>query len=208
ENGRIGEVINHDGLQFSIVPRTGEEGSTFSKTRTVQINIVPVGSMATYYSSSFSICPKGQAADILSLGIIQPEGRKSEDFLNNLMYEVNEDGVADKRQVAGNTTEFIQERLALITQELDSVEGGLADFKRENQFMDVLSGAQEFQLKSNMAEQQIFDIELQLSIIRSVESRLNSGDDYTLLPLILGSLESKIAAPITTYNTLVLQRNA
>src|SRR5690606_11273864 len=138
----------------------------------------------------------------------QPEGRKSEDFLNNLMYQFNEDGVADKRQVAGNTTEFIQERLALITQELDSVEGGLADFKRENQFMDVLSGAQEFQAKSSMAEQQIFDIELQLSIIRSVESRLNSGENYTLLPSNLGIQESGISGLITTYNSLVLERNA
>src|SRR5690606_26156967 len=116
----------------------------------------------------------GRAMDILSLGLVHHENRKSEDFLNNLMYQFNEDGVADKRQVALNTTEFIQERLELITQELDSVEGGLADFKRENQFMDVASGASEFRSKSSMAEQQIFDIELQLSIIKSVEARLNS----------------------------------
>lgn len=205
---KIGEVITHDGLQFSIIPRTGEEGSTFSKTITVQINIVPVENIASFYSSSMSIGPKGKAADILSLGIVQPEGRKSEDFLNNLMYQFNEDGVADKRQVALNTTEFIQERLELITQELDSVEGGLADFKRENQFMDVASGAAEFQSKSSMAEQQIFDIELQLSIIRSVESRLNSGEDYTLLPSNLGIQESGISGLITTYNSLVLERNA
>lgn len=205
---RIGEVITHDGLQFSIIPRTGEEGSTFSRTRTVQINIVPVESMATYYSSSLTIGPKGKAADILSLGIVQPDSRKSEDFLNNLMFQFNEDGVADKRQVAGNTTEFIQQRLALITEELDSVEGGLADFKRENQFMDVASGAAEFQSKSSMAEQQIFDIELQLSIIRSVESRLNSGENYTLLPTNLGIQESGISGLITTYNSLVLERNA
>src|SRR5690606_11436144 len=112
------------------------------------------------------------------------------------------------RQVALNTTEFIQERLELITQELDSVEGGLADFKRENQFMDVASGAAEFQSKSSMAEQQIFDIELQLSIIRSVESRLNSGEDYTLLPSNLGIQESGISGLINTYNSLVLERNA
>src|SRR5690606_20231025 len=161
-----------------------------------------------YYSSSLSIGPKGKAADILSLGIIQPEARKSEDFLNNLMFQFNEDGVADKRQVAGNTTEFIQERLALITQELDSVEGGLADFKRENQFMDVASGAAEFQSKSSMAEQQIFDIELQLSIIRSVQSRLISGEDYSLLHSYLGIQMLGICDLITTYNSLVLERNA
>ncbi len=206
---RIGEVITLDGLQFSIVPRaTVGKASTFGKTRTVQINIVPVETMATYYSSAMTIGPKEKAADILSLGIVQPDNRKSEDFLNNLMIQFNEDGVADKRQVALNTTEFIQERLELITSELDSVEGGMADFKRENQFMDVASGAAKFQSKSSMAEQQIFDIELQLSIIRSVESRLNSGEDYSLLPTNLGIQEGGISGLISTYNALVLERNA
>ncbi len=206
---KIGEVITHDGLQFSIVPRrSGGERSSFGRTKTVQINIVPVDNMATFYNYALTIGPKGKAADILSLGIVQPDSRKSEDFLNNLMHQFNEDGVADKRQVALNTTEFIQERLELITMELDSVEGGMADFKRDNRFMDVSSGAQEFQSKSVQAEQQIFDIELQLSIIRSVQERLNSGEEYSLLPSNLGIQESGISGLISAYNALVLERNA
>src|SRR5690606_16244361 len=163
-----------DNLEFTIIPRPNEGNSTFRKSRNVQIVVKPVSQVTNEYISSLVLRPKGKAMDILSLGMIQPESKRSEDFLNNLMFQFNEDGVADKRQVARSTTEFIQERLELITQELDSVEGGMADFKRDNQFMDVLSGASEFRSKSSMAEQQIFDIELQLSIIKSVEARLNS----------------------------------
>ncbi len=204
---KIGEVIQHDGLQFSIVPRTGAE-SSFNRTRTIQIVIVPVTEVATFYSSALIIGPKGKAADILSLGITQPESQRSEDFLNNLMFRFNEDGVTDKRQVALSTTEFIQERLELITEELDSVEGGMADFKRENQFMDVASGAAEFQGKSTQAEQQIFDLEMQLNIIRSVEGVLNSRQGYQLLPANLGIQDGGISGLISTYNSMVLERNA
>ncbi|MEP6262968.1 MAG: polysaccharide biosynthesis tyrosine autokinase [Gillisia sp.] len=203
----IGEIIQHDGLEFSILPRTGAE-STFDKTRTVQIAIVPVSQMASFYSSALAIGPKGRAGAILSLGITQPENQRSEDFLNNLMIQFNEDGVADKRQVALSTTEFIQERLQLITQELDSVEGGLADFKRDNRFMDVGSGAQEFKSKSLQAEQQIFDIEMQLNIISSVEGLLNSREGFQLLPANLGIQEGSISGLISTYNSMVLERNA
>ncbi|MFN4764387.1 GumC family protein [Gillisia sp. Q332] len=203
----IGEIIELDGLNFSIIPRSGANTS-FKNTKTVQINIRPVDLVAGDYIAKLVIAPKGKAADILSLAIVQEESSKSEDFLNNLMYQFNADGVTDKRQVALSTTEFIQDRLELITSELDSVEGGMADFKRENQFMDVVSGAQEYNSKSTQAEQQVFEIETQLMIIRSIEDLLNKREEYQLLPASLGIQDGGISGLISTYNSLVLERNA
>ena len=203
----IGEIIELDGLKFTIIPRSGAN-SSFKNSKTVQINISPVDRVARDYISKLDIVTKGKAADILSLGIVQEDSRKSEDFLNNLMFQFNADGVSDKRQVALSTTEFIQDRLELITSELDSVEGGMADFKRENQFMDVASGAQEFISKSTQAEQQVFDIETQLMIIKSIEDLLNKREEYQLLPASLGIQDGGISGLISTYNSLVLERNA
>ncbi len=204
----IGEIIDLDGLRFSIILRTEGQSSSFKKSKTIQIVIVPISQMARVYSSSMEIGPKGKAKDILSLNMVQPESQKSEDFLNNLMYQFNADGVSDKSQVARNTTDFIQRRLELITSELDSVEGGLADFKRDNEFMDVSSGAQEYMAKSSMAEQQMFDIETQLIIIKSVEEVLDSRKGFQLLPTNLGIQEGGITGLIGTYNSVVLERNA
>ncbi|RKS50567.1 capsular exopolysaccharide synthesis family protein [Gillisia mitskevichiae] len=203
----IGEIVNLDGLKFSIVPENIGSESIFKKTRTVQINIRPIDQTAGEYISRLIIAPKGKAADILSLSIIHAESEKSQDFLNNLMFQFNADGVADKRQVALSTTEFIQDRLGIITSELDSVEGGMASFKRENKFMDVSSGAQEFLAKSSRAEQEVFDIETQLMIITSVEDILKSRENYELLPSNIG-IEGGISGFISTYNALVLERNA
>ena len=124
------------------------------------------------------------------------------------MFQFNEDGVADKSQVALSTTQFIQNRLELITSELDSVEGGIADFKRENSFMDVSSGAEKFISKSTEAEQQIFEFETQKMIINSVQELINKDNGYKLLPANLGISDGGIAGTITSYNSLVLERNA
>ncbi len=204
----LGEIIDLSGLRFSIVLRSKKQQSDFKTSKTIQIVIVPISHMVRLYSSSLVIGPKGMAKDILSLEMVQPESRRSEDFLNNLMYQFNVDGVSDKSQVARNTTEFIQRRLELITSELDSVEGGLAKFKRDNEFMDVTSGAQEYMAKSSMAEQQMFDIETQLIIIKSVEEVLDSRKGYQLLPTNLGIKEGGVTGLIETYNTLVLERDA
>ena len=205
---RIGELIEIEDLVFSIVPRSDGNNTTFSSTKRVQIDVDPIENVAGNYISKLAIAPKGKALDILSLSIVQAEYKKSEDFLNNLMFQFNADGVADKRQVALSTTEFIQDRLELITMELDSVEGGLADFKRENNFMDVSSGAQEYFAKSKMAEEEIFTLEMQMSLINSIEELLLSRDGYQLLPSNLGVESGGIAGLIDTYNSLVLERNA
>jgi capsular exopolysaccharide synthesis family protein len=205
---QIGEIIDFSGLKFTIVPKSGDSISSFKSTNTVQINIRPVDQVAGGYISKLVIAPKGLAKDILSISITQEESEKSEDFLNNLMYQFNIDGVADKRQVALSTTKFIQDRLELINSELDSVEGGIATFKMENQLMDVGSKAQEFMSKSTQAEQQVFEIETELMIIRSIEELLNKKDGYQLLPASLGIEGGGISGLISTYNSLVLERNA
>jgi tyrosine-protein kinase Etk/Wzc len=205
---RLGEIIELDGLRFSIIPSEKVQSSILKKSNTLQIVIKPISEVARLYNSSLLIQPKGKAKDILSLSMVQPESQKSEDFLNSLMYHFNADGVSDNSQVARNTTEFIQRRLELITTELDSVEGGLAQFKRDNEFMDVSSGAQKYMTKSSMAEQQIFDIETQISIIKSVEQILESKKGYQLLPTNLGIQAGSITGLITNYNALVLERNA
>jgi tyrosine-protein kinase Etk/Wzc len=202
---KLGETINLENVSFQIYPHPKSIQPWTENT--VRIEIRPIEQIAGKYISLLEIGPKGKAMDILSLAVTQESINKSEDFLNNLMYQFNLDGVTDKRQVALSTTEFIQERLEIITQELDSVEVGMADFKSKNQFMDVTSGAHEYSQKSSKAEQEIFSIETQLLIISSIKDILQSKDNYKLLPSNVGIEEGSISGLISTYNALVIERN-
>jgi capsular exopolysaccharide synthesis family protein len=195
-----------DGLKFSILPRSGGEEGSFKNTKTVNIRIRPVREVASDYSNRMTISKKGQAKDMLSLSMVHPTKDKSEDFLNKLMERFNEEGVKNKQEVAENTTKFIQDRLEMITTELDSVEGGIADFKRENRMMDVASTAGMYQSQYTVAEQQIFDLETQLVLINSVEEVLRNQGDYELLPEA-GVTEGGISGLTNSYNALVMERN-
>jgi len=202
----IGEVINLDGVQFTILPESGKIEGTFRRTSPVTIQIEPLRDVAANYISQLQIMPKGQAKDILALSLVQNTPNKSEDFLNKLMERFNEEGVKNKQEVAENTTIFIQDRLEMITTELDSVEVNIADFKRSNRIMDVGSGASEFQSKFSQAEQKVFDLETQLELLISVEQLLRDQGKYELLPDV-GISQGGITGFINTYNTLVMERN-
>ena len=199
---KFGDIVTLGGLDFSVVSREEE----FEESTIVEFQVQPLRRVANDYITRMSIAPQGQAQDILALSIIGKVPEKSQDFLNTLMLHFNTEGVADKRQVAENTASFIQERLKLISEELDSVETGIAEFKRENQLMDVTGRAGEVLAKSSMAEEEIFNLETQLMIIRSIREALSSAESYRLLPTNVG--EGSVAGPIQQYNTLVQQRKA
>ncbi|SKB36573.1 capsular exopolysaccharide family [Salegentibacter holothuriorum] len=206
ENHNIGEVIKLGDIQFTILPKSGEEEGTFRKTRSVNISIQPLRAVAANYIAKLQIAQKGQAKDILALSLVQETSEKSEDFLSKLMERFNEEGVKDKQEVAENTTKFIQDRLEMITTELDSVEVNIADFKRDNQIMDVGSGAAQFQSKFTAAEQEVFNLETQLQLLSSVEDLLRNQGKYELLPDV-GISEGGISGLVNSYNTLIMERN-
>lgn len=203
---KIGEIINLEGLSFIVLPKSGKEQGSFGKTNSVNIIIEPVRDVAAQYISKLQISQKGQAKDILSLSVVQNTPEKSQDFLSKLMERFNEEGVRDNQEVAENTTNFIQDRLEMITSELDSVEVNIADFKRDNRIMDISSGASEFQTKFSTAEQEIFNLETQLELLKSVEELLRSQGEYELLPDV-GISEGGISGLVNSYNSLVVERN-
>lgn len=203
---RLGELIHRSGLDFKIIPRTGYE-DVFAESNPVNIRLRPIREVANTYISKLQIGLKGKAKDILSLSMVQESSKKSEDFLNALMIKFNENGMADKQEVARNTAAFIQERLNKITEDLDSVEGHMVEFKKENRIMDVSTGAEEFKTRYSEAEKEIFDLQTQLSLLESVKELLNKERAYKLLPSNIGIQESEISGLIGQYNTIVLERN-
>lgn len=202
----IGQVIELNDIKFTILPSSGGEEGNFKRTSTVNIKLNPLREVANNFIQSLFISPKGQAKDILSLSIVNPSGQKSEDFLNKLMERFNEEGVKDKQEVAENTTAFIQERLEMITTELDSVEVGIADFKRENRLMSVESGASEFQSKFSAAEQEIFNLQTQLELLNSIDELLRQQGKYDFLPEV-GISDGGVSGLISSYNSIVMERN-
>lgn len=203
----IGEVVNLNGLEFTVLPRLGQPQNSFSNSSTINVKLYPLEYAVNYYIALLDIKQKGEAKDLLSISLIQESKNRSEDFLNRLMVRFNEEGIKNKQEVAENTTAFIQERLEIITQELDSVEGGMAQFKQQNRIMDVGSGAQTFQSKFSLAEQEIFNLETQLVLIKSVQELLQKQANYELLPSDVGISESSISGLVNSYNSLVMQRN-
>jgi tyrosine-protein kinase Etk/Wzc len=145
-------------------------------------------------------------SSIISLTMVGSIPQKSENILNELIKEYNEDAIDNKNLESQNTATFIDGRLDLITKELGNIEDQKATFKRNNQITDLVSQAQMSVQNANEATKKIMEVGTQLEMVNSVLSYANSANNEQLLPSNLG-MPSGLDNVINEYNQLVLTRN-
>ncbi|MFV9484008.1 GumC family protein [Christiangramia sp. ASW11-125] len=164
-------------------------------------------SLANSYRSQLQVKLEDYNSTLVNLGLNDPIKEKAQDILDQLIFEYNRQAIEDKNLVARNTAQFIDERLALITGELDSVESGKKEFKQDNNLTDIQSESQLFIESASEFDKKMQEIETQLELSKSMLNFMNQENDSDLLPSNLGLEGSGLNEYIAQYNELVLQRD-
>ncbi|MFC4687571.1 GumC family protein [Epilithonimonas pallida] len=145
--------------------------------------------------------PSGLLMDLTLTG---PIPQKSEDILNELSRQYNIDGINDKNIEAQNTEDFIDNRLGLISVDLEKIEGEKENFKKTNKItdLDVQAGIAVNRLSGNV--ENIFNQSVQLEVLNAISDMVNSGKEQ-LFPTGLG-LPGATESLLTQYNELLLTK--
>ena len=157
-------------------------------------------------SKAVEITPAADRSEILDLTIQGAVKSKNEDVLNTLIQKFNQDGIYDKQLVSKRTEEFVEERLKFLEKELDTVEQGLVNFKRENNLVMFEANAQQLFTKEATAEKERIQLETQLAISSDFKKELQNSPDFTLLPANIGIADNQVNELTTMYNQFVLDR--
>lgn len=165
-------------------------------------------SLAMSYQNRLSIRPAVEKSTVLQLNHTTPVPDKGKAMLNKLVEVYQKAAIEDKNTVARNTLDFIDERLALLTQELNQVEGNVENYKRQNEIATEI-GSDLSYIFEELAryETQAADLETQLSIVKSLEVYLQKPEnDFALIPsnLVLSNIDLSLL--IGQYNNRVLER--
>lgn len=140
---------------------------------------------------------------LMEVSMIGPVPQKSEDILNELTKQYLIDGINDKNIEAQNTQNFINERIDIITDDLNGIEGQKENYKRSNHITDLVAQATIALQNSTDNTKQIIQQSIQLDLVNSV---LAATESEQLLPSGMG-LSAGAEEAITGYNTLMLTRN-
>lgn len=199
----FGSTIKNSIGNFKIISSEKDLSRYFDKN--IIVSIQPVKSVAGSYLGGLTIEPiKGTSA--LRLSTINSVPEKGIDFLNTLVVEYNNDAISDNNLMAKNTSDFIEGRLKIVTDELDGVEKDAEKYKKSNKLTDITSEAGLFLGNSSNYENNLVKTESELKVVNSMIDLVNKSNNEDLIPtnVIPTSTESTL---ISEYNQLVLKRN-
>ena len=160
------------------------------------------------YAKKLVVGQSDDESTVIDLSIEDVSPQRAEDLLNTVIAIYNENWIKDKNQVAVSNSMFIEDRLAVIEQQLGTVDEDISSYKSENLLPDVQSAATMYMTQSSEADAQLLELNIQLSMARYILNYMMSGNgDNQLLPTNSGIESSGIERQISEYNALQLQRN-
>ncbi len=175
---------------------------------TVRVSKGNLDAITDAYRGAVKSAVANKQASIITISMNNTVPRRAEDVINALIAVYEEDAIADKRSIAQNTSEFIENRLVIIGRELGMVDRDIEKFKKTNQIYDISTEAARTLAESTKYKNEGLAVENQIRMAQFLKEYLLDGANVNaLIPGTVSIANSAIADQIGVYNNAVLQRN-
>lgn len=165
----------------------------------------PVRVIKRYQESLFSI-DNDDNGDIIYIGLTEHHQEKAKDIINRLIDTYNTDAIDQINKSASFTALFIDARLALLTEELESVEKSIEAYMKDNKLTDISTDAMIYLQRNNLYDERRNEVDIQLQIIKYIEEFLIQPENrYALIPN-LGITDTGLMLVINEYNKFLSDR--
>jgi capsular exopolysaccharide synthesis family protein len=154
------------------------------------------------------ITPVNKQTTVVDISTVTAVPQKGIDVINTLVKLYNQKAVAEKNYVATNTIHFINDRLSIISGELESAEKDVEIYKRSRGLTDIQAEAGLFLNVQSEYTKQISEKEVQLSILRSIKDFIVSPDNSgNIAPANVGLTDPTVLTLIQKYNEEIFAKN-
>ena len=201
-----GESVNNQIGQFTV---NKSEGAFKKADFSLKVAIRDSKDVANDYRKSLNVNLLGKNTSVLELSSTHPNRSKAEDYLNTLVDIYNTDAIAERRFISENTSDFLTQRLDILTKEIDAVEKTTEKFKKENQVTDITSEANVYTQNTSEFEKRYLEINTRTELIDNVIKGFidveTTGKTFPMLDAL--TADPALSAAINEHNKLVLSRN-
>ena len=170
-----------------------------------KIMFVGYDAMAESLSTDLDIYIADRKSNVIKLNIETPNIEYGKDILNRVIALYNERGVEERALKARQTLNFIDERLAMISNDLTDSEQDVEKYKKEKGIVDVGAEAAYQTGKRSQAESKLVEAETQLDILQMTKDFLaNPKNKFDLIPTSVSN--AALQEVIAGYNEMIITR--
>ena len=147
-------------------------------------------------------------ASVISVGYKDQIAERAELIINTLLNVYQEEWIKDKKSAADLSTQFINERIKDIEQELTGLDKSIAQFRGNNLMPDYEETAKMYMESAALTYEQQIKVNNQLYIMEQMRDQVKRMEGQNqVLPANLLPDNDNVALQISEYNKLQLQRN-
>lgn len=174
---------------------------------TSNISIIGYDAAAEMLDQDVTASIGSKRSNAIKLNILTTNPDYGKDILNSIITKYNERGIAEKNLEGEKTARFIDERLAIISNDLSDAEDDIQSYKEEKGITDVSAEAKyQTEVRANI-EKELLLTETQAEIIKMTgEFIADPANAHSLIPMTTDNVG--LQEGIKSYNDLMLQRMA
>ena len=164
---------------------------------------------AAAYAGALSITPKSAGTGILNISMVTNNSELGADIINELMDEYAFYTIERKREESEKTLSFINSRLAVTGDQLDSIQQGIINYRNRH---NIIDGAAQTEIGfENLSafDKTIIEQRTELTKAELVESYLaDKKNEFNKVPTTLWIDEPVFAGLVEEYNRIQIERLA
>lgn len=139
------------------------------------------------FLSRLEVNSSSKLSSIVNITLADELPKRGEDILSTLLQKYAEGSIDYKNKLARNTIAFVNDRLRVVSNELNSVEKQIQNYKSSEGIVDLTEQGKIYLQSVGDNSQKIAEASLQLSILDQVEKYVTSKDNSTgIVPSTLG----------------------
>lgn len=186
----------------------GDFVDPFLLNREMDVQIVPVDLITPYYVGKIEAEATSKLTTIALVTMNDNIPERAQDYMTRLCEIYNEEANKDNMIEAQRTAAFIDERLGIISKELNMTEGELEQYKRNSGVVDLENDAKVDLTQSMGYENQVVEVQIQANLVNSLRDYVNrNGNAMKVIPSNIGLKDAALTQLVTQYNQYVMERD-
>jgi capsular exopolysaccharide synthesis family protein len=182
----INQIVNTPFGRLEFLPNKNFDG-TISNGHKFYFLLMNARDFAQSLLANLKVESSSKLSSIIDLTCYDDVPKRAEDILNGLINAYGQSEIDEKDALAKNTLAMVEDRLASVSHDLDSIEKKVQQYKSSSAAVDISSQGQQYLQNVSSNDQKLSEINTQIAVLDQVEKSVtNKENTGGIVPSTLG----------------------
>ena len=185
------------------IPNDNHDSNEESKP--LVFSLVSPKYVASVILGGLKVAASSKLSSVIELSYRDEVPKRAEDILNELINAYTDAALNEKNALAKNTLTFIEERLSIVSKDLNDIESKLQQYKAGRGAVDIGKQGQLYLENVSANDRRLSDLNMQSAVLNQLEKAASTPGNSGMLPSTLGVNDPALTQQMNTLSSLQMQ---